>query len=95
MRLYAEEGADNGSDNNEKNTATEPRSGNLAGIVVAAVPLLVNFYGADKAHDGANGVHKVCTCGKITSHHLVSLVDTGITILSRTDKGCKERRCHC
>ncbi|HUC82363.1 MAG TPA: hypothetical protein VMR70_15765 [Flavisolibacter sp.] len=94
MGLYAEEGADNGSDDNEKNTATEPCGGDFAGIVVAAVPLLVNFYSADKAHNGADSVHEICTSGEITSYHLVSLIDTGITILSRADKGCKERHCH-
>ena len=57
--LKAKKASDDGSHNDQENTAAEPGRGDFSRIMVAIIPFLVNLDRADQPEDGAHGVHEI------------------------------------
>lgn len=79
--LDPEEGTDDGGDDDEEDTGAKPGGGDFAGVGVAGVPFTVNFYCADQAEDGADGVHQVCSGNKVRADLGIGFIDTGVAVL--------------
>ena len=90
-----EERFEDGSHNHQENAAPEPGCGDLAGIMVAVVPFLIDLDCADQSKYGANCIHEVGACVEITADCGICLVDPCIAVSSLRVDRCTNQKQEC